>query len=228
MKRLICLIFLISQCFFLFTQETAIEKYFSDKFIPINLIDSMNHYIGSVMFENGTITCGRGGEIETIIFSNAIFSNDDVTVYFDWTGYKNHKEGDSLKYRRWIFPIKYKVTISLSDLKKEFNSTSNYVKTDILVDTTETYPTTCQAIIIDDLNVRDSPSLSGKKLGLLKKGTEVTLYEQSSNSNEKDYWYKVKLDDEKYGWVFGEYVRIFFEDENLGYSDKERILESIK
>ena len=75
--------------------------------------------------------------------------------------------------------------------------------------------------------------LSGKKIGKLKKRDEVTLYEQSKFvdeiDGEKNPWYKVKVSENEYGWLYGGYVRIFFEDENLGYySKKERILESLE
>ena len=39
---------------------------------------------------------------------------------------------------------------------------------------------------------------------------------------------EVKVDEETYGWVYGAYVRIFFEDPSLGYSDKEKILKSLE
>ena len=67
---------------------------------------------------------------------------------------------------------------------------------------------------------------------MLSKASEVTLYEQSKNQEEidgeKNFWYKVKVDEETYGWVYGTYVRIFFEDQSLGYSDKEKILKSLE
>jgi hypothetical protein len=67
---------------------------------------------------------------------------------------------------------------------------------------------------------------------MLSKASEVTLYEQSKNQyeidGEKNFWYKVKVDEETYGWVYGAYVRIFFEDQSLGYSDKEKILKSLE
>ena len=56
---------------------------------------------------------------------------------------------------------------------------------------------------------------------MLSKASEVTLYEQSKNQYE--------IDGEKtFGWVYGAYVRIFFEEPSLGYSDKEKILKSLE
>ena len=43
---------------------------------------------------------------------------------------------------------------------------------------------------------------------------------------KKNFWYKV--DEETYGWVYGAYVRLFFEALSLGYSDKEKILKSLE
>lgn len=103
----------------------------------------------------------------------------------------------------------------------------------VYVDISKTYPTTCQAIVIDNLNIRDAPSLKGNIIGKIIKRTEITLYDKSIHQDEidgeNDFWYKVKLDTKNiYGWVYGAYVRIFFEDESLGYSDRELILESIE
>ena len=134
-----------------------------------------------------------------------------------------------MKYRRWIYPTKYKIEITIDDFLNALKQ--KWHDLEIPFDTYKTYPTTCQGIVIDNLNVREEPSLTGKKIGKLKKRDEITLYEQSNSideiDGEKNPWYKVKVTENEYGWVYGGYVRIFFDDENLGYSDKEKILESL-
>ena len=52
------------------------------------------------------------------------------------------------------------------------------------------------------LNVRLEPSLDGKIL------TQVNVGEEFEYTDKRDGWYKIILDDETGGWVFGEYVEI--------------------
>ncbi|MFZ2834757.1 MAG: type II secretion system F family protein [Candidatus Moraniibacteriota bacterium] len=51
------------------------------------------------------------------------------------------------------------------------------------------------------LNVRDTPSAKGKKIG------KVLIGEQYVFQEEKDGWYKIVLSGETVGWVSGEYVK---------------------
>jgi hypothetical protein len=199
--------------------------------ISFSLIDMKNkNFFAAVMIKNGTISCGLGGHIETCVLSDSQIKNNTLVVFFEKSKFINSSEGDQLKYRRWIFPKKYKIEFTKEDFDKALKNKWHDLK--VIIDTSQTYPATCQAIVIDNLNIRGEPSINSRKIGFLKKRSEITLYEESKNideiDGEKNPWYKVKLDDGAYGWVYGGYVRIFFEDPNLGYSDKEKILESIK
>ena len=199
--------------------------------VSFSLIDMKNrNFFAAVMIKDGTISCGLGGHIETCVLSDYQIKNNTLVVFFEKIKFINNSEGDQLKYRRWIFPKKYKIEFTKEDFDKALKNKWHDLK--VIIDTSQTYPTTCQAIVIDNLNIREEPSINSRKIGFLKMRSEITLYEESKNideiDGEKNPWYKVKLDDGACGWVYGGYVRIFFEDPNLGYSDKEKILESIK
>ena len=212
----------------LFSQTQMIEEYIKNKFIPFSIVDKYENSLGELVFDNGYITCSGVGIIFCTL-EEVNYLYDFVEIYFYLSAITNYNEGDKLKIRKWSYPKKFKVIILKSEIQDVYEKD---IVGNILVDTTQTYPTTCQAIVIDNLNIRDTPSLTGKRIGLLQKASEVTLYEQSKNQEEidgeKNFWYKVKVDEATYGWVYGAYVRIFFEDQSLGYSDKEKILKSLE
>jgi type IV pilus assembly protein PilC len=59
------------------------------------------------------------------------------------------------------------------------------------------------------LNVRGLPSKTGKKVGQVKPGDKFEILE------EQESWYRIKFDEEKEGWVSGEYAeKIDNNDEN--------------
>lgn len=61
---------------------------------------------------------------------------------------------------------------------------------------TATAQTAAKGQIVSSVNLRDKPSTSGKIIGLVKKGTNVTILENSSS-----YFYKVKTSDGQTGYV---------------------------
>ena len=230
MKKKVCCILLLFFTLFVYSE---IDKEFSlneIEFVPFDLISihDKKTYLGYITLKSGNIYCGYGGGIQACLLKAYNYTENGIEIYIERTIFINPND-EEFKYRIWLFPVKYRLFLSYDEIDKALKM--DKVST-IIVDTTQTYPTTCQAIVIDNLNIRDTPSLFGKKIGILQKASEVTLYEQSKNQEEidgeKNFWYKVKVDEETYGWVYGAYVRIFFEDPSLGYSDKERILESLE
>lgn len=91
----------------------------------------------------------------------------------------------------------------------------------------ERYPAQCQAIVIDNLRIRSKPSITSEIVGNLAKLSEITLYEESAHKDTIDNiespWYKTQTADGKEGWVFGGYVRIFF-NTDWGLRQKKAIL----
>ena len=228
MKKKLCTLIVLIFSINLFSQTLIIEKYIENKFIPFSIVDKYENSLGELIFDNGFINCSGVGIISCTL-EEVNYLYDFVEIYFCLSAITNYNEGDRLKIRKWSYPKKFKVIISNLDIQDVFEKD---IVGCILVDTSQTYPTTCQAIVIDNLNIRDKPSLCGNKIGIIQKGVEVTLYEESKNQEEidgeKNFWYKVKVDEETYGWVYGAYVRKFFEDPSLGYSDKEKILKSLE
>ena len=228
MKKKLCTLIVLIFSINLFSQTLIIEKYIENKFIPFSIVDKYENSLGELIFDNGFINCSGVGIISCTL-EEVNYLYDFVEIYFCLSAITNYNEGDRLKIRKWSYPKKFKVIISNLDIQDVFEKD---IVGCILVDTSQTYPTTCQAIVIDNLNIRDKPSLCGNKIGIIQKGVEVTLYEESKNQEEidgeKNFWYKVKVDEETYGWVYGAYVRIFFEEPSLGYLDKEKILKSLE
>ena len=232
MKKIILIFVSLFQLLVCYSECSNMNDFINNLDVSFYLhdINKDNRFFAGIAVNKGEFECWYGGHIEACILGEYKILENSVVVYFEKTLFINFSEGDNLLYRRWIFPRRYKVELTREDFINASKMEENNL--DISFDSSKTYPTTCQAIIIDNLNIREKPSLSGKKIGLLKKRSEVTLYEESENwdeiDGEKSPWYKVKLDAENYGWVYGGYVRIFFEDDSLGYSDKEFILKSIE
>ena len=63
----------------------------------------------------------------------------------------------------------------------------------------ETQQSTGKGVLTTNVNFRQSPSTSAKKLTTLKKGTEVTLY------SLKDGWYEAEYNGTR-GYLFAKYV----------------------
>lgn len=229
--KIITIFFVIFINNIIFSNENTINNFINDNDINIGLgFDETSRSVsGVIAFENGTINSYGNGTFSIIIDPQYFVNSNKLEIYFSRSLANNFFDSNRDNFI-WTFPERFKIILSYEELVKIQNVWNKYLK--VLVDTTQTYPTTCQAIVIDNLNIRDTPSLSGKKIGMLSKASEVTLYEQSKNQEEidgeKNFWYKVKVDEETYGWVYGAYVRIFFEDPSLGYSDKEKILKSLE
>lgn len=234
MKRKKIYIFLSILIFFqisLFANKNEIEKILQNESITLGLgFDEQSRSIaGVIYFNKGQVSSFGNGTFSIILNPNYRITDNYLEIYYSKCTVKNFLDVNK-SYNVWLFPERLKVNVTIEDLLKACNSRNHFTR--VIIDTSQTYPTTCQAIVIDNLNIRSEPSLNGKKIGKLKKCSEVTLYDKSENIDEIDgekyYWYKVKVRENEYGWVFGGYVRIFFDDESLGYSDKEKILDSLK
>lgn len=218
--------------FNLFTNESEIENILQNESITIGLPFSGNsrNLAGVVNFNKGHVSSYGNGTFSVVLYPDYIIKDNYIEIYYTRSISKNFLD-ENKNYFIWSFPERLKVIVTMEDLIKAKTAWNHFTRATI--DTSQIYPTTCQGIVIDNLIIRNEPSLSGKKIGKLKKRDEVTLYEQSKFfdeiDGEKNPWYKVKVSENEYGWVYGGYVRIFFEDENLGYySKKERILESLE
>lgn len=86
-----------------------------------------------------------------------------------------------------------------------------------------------EIVVADILNIRKGPSEDEEKIGALKEGSVVEVLET------KDGWDKIKLSDEKEGWVSGEFTvkekaKVNVDELNLrkGPSTDEEKLETLK
>jgi len=72
-------------------------------------------------------------------------------------------------------------------------------------------------ILQANTSIRIDPFIFSTRIGLLKKGQTVQIIKKSFSKTwigkSSDYWYKVKLPNEVYGWVFGRNIK-FLETNN--------------
>ena len=87
------------------------------------------------------------------------------------------------------------------------------------------YPTTCNAIVIKDGFIYNSPSLNAKKIKKIYQKEEVCLIEEDSNGNG---FYKIKINKDKYGWILTNSVRIFFDRDDTDRIEKAGIIKSME
>ncbi|MGN1032591.1 MAG: SH3 domain-containing protein [Intestinibacter sp.] len=117
----------------------------------------------------------------------------------------NVRSGASTSYKK-IGSLKKGNTVTIYDTKNgwykiKYNGkngwvSKQYVSTKTASSTTKTEKGTVTA---NSLNVRSGASTSYKKIGSLKKGSQVTIYDT------KNGWYKIKYNG-TYGWVSKQYV----------------------
>lgn len=80
---------------------------------------------------------------------------------------------------------------------KTSEGTTGYISTaDKYIQVPESSSGTASGVVIYGVNLRDKPSTSGKALGMLAKGTKVTILEQSNS-----YFYKVQTESGLAGYV---------------------------
>jgi len=216
--------------FNLFSRDSEINSILQNEEIDIGvrINEKSPNLLGIINIKESKISSYGNGTFSLLLNPEYVIKDDCLEIFFSRVFAKNFFDSTK-KYNTWLFPDRVEIKITVEELKKIIQTKNKYLK--VTFDDTVTFPTTCQAIVIDNLNIRDEPSLNGKKIGNLKKRDEITLFDTTKDfdeiDGEKNPWYKVKVSENEYGWVYGGYVRIFFDDENLGYSDKEKILESL-
>jgi hypothetical protein len=72
-------------------------------------------------------------------------------------------------------------------------------------------------IIIDDTVLRLDPTIYSAVVSKIKKGSEVTILDKSSKKiwlgGSNSYWYKVRFSRGYTGWVYGNNIKIFDDDD---------------
>ncbi len=227
MKKSILFVFMTLQLVFLLKAETVSSIIEKNNFY-INCYEKINedeYFWGTIIVKNGVVEC-----LYPLSNEDVSIENEQLVIYAEKHIFSRKYETDDIVYRDFYFPKRYKVCITneqfCSAALRDDKTIKLYINTDI------EYSTTCQAIVTENLNVRDSPKFDGKIIGRIEKKTEITLYGKNKNINSIDdieaLWYKVKLPYGKEGWIFGAYAKIFFENEYMGKIDKAGILKSIK
>lgn len=133
----------------------------------------------------------------------------------------------SPNYWEWNYPVEYEIEIVNSELKEiiKFCKDNPNDQYDLFFDEAKTIKTleTTALCISDNLRIKETPDLKPetKVIGKLQKFQEVTLIDVTSETEKigkfDSPWYKVKLEDGNIGWVYGAYVKIYFDEKDKGY-----------
>ena len=118
----------------------------------------------------------------------------------------NVRSGASTKYRK-IGSLEKGNTVNIYDAKDgwykiKYDGANGWVSQKYVSKASQASSTTTTkkgTVTANSLNVRSGASTSYKKIGSLKKGAKVTIYQT------KNGWYKIKYNG-KYGWVSKKYV----------------------
>jgi hypothetical protein len=162
-------------------------------------------YIATVVLKNGNcrLLYESMGFWPTILGAYIDSDHLDLLIKARWTGAEEISPGE--KYPT----LYYMVRITAADVSGR--------KDPLLAGREVEQPSTefaefqplLNVITVDTVNVRDTPAVTGKRIGQLKKGSSLTVlgvadhYDQFDN--RFDFWYHIKngsLD----GWVFGYYL----------------------
>lgn len=216
----------------IFATETTFELINNNNF-NLQVKTTTGIYVGDLRIQNGIIVCSY-----PLINANITVTDSLITIYADKIKFDRNTFSDNKSFRQWYFPERYKMEITNMKLLniKEFGKyvnnsyVGNFYESELIIEN-ELYPTSCKAIVVDNLNIRSEPSLKGNIIGIIRKGDEVTLYGnmgiKEKIDNIESYWYKIKFDDKIEGWIFGGYVKIFFENIDLDKEDKAGILNFV-
>ena len=184
-------------------------------------------YRGSINYNDGNWYGLFAGSYEWIEIKNVEKNNSSIYLTIQHSSFT--EKGKTKKYWNWNYPRLYKIEITKEILEeilscKKNNSVYYYYLYDI-----ESNNGFCHAIVItDNLRVRALPNIESEILTKLKKFEDIMLIDCSIEKEEIDgitaHWYKIKLDNDIEGWIFGGYAKIYFSVKN----DKEDIIKAFE
>ncbi|MEB1810190.1 MAG: SH3 domain-containing protein [Bacillaceae bacterium] len=124
--------------------------------------------------------------------------------------YERNINGNWLKIRannQWAFIHGDFVTISSSSNNQNSNNSTSNNNNNSSSNTIVATGT----VNVNSLNVRQTASTSGTRVGSLARGASVSIYEQNVNGN----WLKIKMNNQ-WAYVHGEYVTVTVSNNNQG------------
>lgn len=232
MKTKLLVLFIIFSGLLLHAEDTvkvpidenqSIEELLNTNRVAFDFIADGMATKGYLICDKGMFECGSYGSWQTYIFQRVEYVDSELcNVYFMAAGeifdtpdynFDKLETGDSgySGYTHWGGAHGHRTAITKAVVLK---SIRNEYPVYIYYNSDERYPAQCQAIVIDNLRIRSKPSINSEIVGNLAKLSEITLYEESAHKDTIDNiespWYKTQTVDGKEGWVFGGYVRIFF------------------
>ena len=227
-KKLIFLFITIALKTLLFGNDYGLQKddHFSFSVKQIVYVDGEKYYSSK-----GSITYNEGkwySDFSTSFFSNSIhkveYNENEIIIYLQVQNFFNKGEPS---FWDWKYPVVYKIILTrqiIEDIKtyEKMNKKSSYYYVyELPSDAKTTFGYANGICICNNLRVREDPNTksSTKVITKLSKWEKVELIDcttEVSKIDDLEYpWYKCKLKDGTVGWVFGGFVKIYFEDSDL-------------
>lgn len=186
-----------------------------------------SQYRGTINYQNGNWSGLFAGSYEWIEVKNVEIKDTSIILTIQYTRFS--EKGKTKKYWNWNYPFCYKIEITKEILYEILECKKNNSIYYFYLNEIEYTNGTCKAIVItDNLRVRSLPNTNSDVVCKLNKFQNIKLIDCTNEKEEIDGinspWYKVKLDNDVEGWIFGGYAKIYLSIKN----DKEKIIETFK
>lgn len=170
---------------------------------PSNVID---YDYMPTEFTSGPIYCGEDNDGNTYwtysIFDYLIFNKDGWLI--DIIEWERDKEYDSYNYPATIQRYGDIYIIALNYKQKKYEL--------IMLPRTWGYDPKPGICAEDNVRVRVRPSIKADVVTALKKDEKIEILDKTDEKmkidNMENYWIKIKTKDGKYGWAYGEWIKI--------------------
>lgn len=181
-----------------------------------------NEYEFSLEKTNCWLYCSKGkvdvySSIKACkVISCDIYENSFIITYIAQAS----KLYGNPSYQEFDFFEAQKVEVTKDDLMNYENCKLNNKNAVIRVNFNIREKFSTPAMAICNVKIRNAPNLNPdtKVIGKLKKFQDVTLYDVTNEYFETDglksKWYKIKLENGQEGWVYGGYVKIYFDEKS--------------
>ena len=227
-KKLVFLLITIALKTILFGNDYGLQKedYFSFSVKQIIIEDNEKYYSskGHITYNNGKWISEFAGSYFSNNINKIEYNENEIVIYLQVQSFFTRGEPS---FREWQYPVVYKIILTkqiIEDIKtyEKMNKKSSYYYVyELPSDAKTTFGYANGICICNNLRVREEPNTksSTKVITKLSKWEKVELIDcttEVSKIDDLEYpWYKCKLKDGTVGWVFGGFVKIYFEDSDL-------------
>ena len=213
------ILFFIIGCIAAYSND--LESLIKNNEFSFGLINENGSYGGYIYNNHDNWECKFGTDYMYFGFDSRTIYDDRVEISYLSSMFVLY---GNPAYREYGFPEKSVISITKQQIEERINSikTGNKQKNKNIPKKEFVVKTECNGLsIAENVRIREKPEIKQniRILGKLKKFQKIKILEVSDNidtiENIKSCWFKIRLDDGTEGWVFGGFVKIYFDDEDL-------------